>query len=193
MDATTAQRFGQREGARTAAAGYDAAEAATPAGAEMGDRVSRGTVAGVAAGLVFLVANMLWATKSDLPAVAPLIDISTIFNFDDVANPTTENMFIGLVTHLTLSASFGVAFALLVPLLRNMRMLAAGAVVFGVALYLVNFQILGRTAFPWFQEGPDQLFELVAHAGFGLLLVPFFLGRSFTAMRGPRATRASRA
>jgi hypothetical protein len=178
MDATTAQSFGQREGTRTAAAGYDAA-GAMPVAADLGDRVSRGTVAGVAAGLLFLVANMLWATKSDLPAVAPLIDISTIFNFDDVASPTTENMFIGLVTHLTLSASFGVAFALLVPLLRNLRMLTAGAVAFGVALYLVNFQILGRTAFPWFQEGPDQVFELVAHAGFGLLLVPFFLGRRF--------------
>jgi hypothetical protein len=188
MDATTAHRVGPREGARGAPAGYDPAGAAAPVGAEIGDRVSRGTVAGVAAGLVFLVGNMLWATKSDLPAVAPLIDISTIFNFDDVANPTTENMFIGLVTHLTLSATFGVAFALLVPLLRNMRMLAVGGVAFGVALYLINFQILGRTAFPWFQEGPDQLFELVAHAGFGLLLVPFFLGRRFTATGSPRAT-----
>jgi hypothetical protein len=174
MDATTALRFGQREHARAAA---------MPVGGELGDRVSRGTVAGIAAGLLFLVANMLWATKSDLPAVAPLIDISTIFNFDDVANPTTENMFIGLVTHLTLSAAFGVAFALLVPLLRNLRTLTAGAVAFGVALYVVNFQILGRTAFPWFQEGPDQLFELVAHAGFGLLLVPFFLGRRFAGGR----------
>jgi hypothetical protein len=150
--------------------------------------VSRGTVAGVAAGLLFLLANMLWATKSDLPAVAPLIDISTIFNFDDVANPTTQNMFIGLITHLTLSASFGVAFAMLVPLLPNLRVLVAGAVAFGVALCLVNFQVLGGTAFPWFQEGPDQLFELAAHAGFGLLLVPFFLGRRFTATEGPRAT-----
>jgi uncharacterized membrane protein YagU involved in acid resistance len=149
--------------------------------------VARGTVAGIAAGLVFLVANMLWATKSDLPAVAPLVDISTIFNFDDVANPTTENMFIGLVTHLTLSATFGVAFALLVPLLPTARIVALGAVAFGVALYVVNFQILGRTAFPWFQEGPDQVFELVAHAGFGLLLVPFFLSRRFTATRDWRA------
>jgi hypothetical protein len=73
-----------------------------------------------------------------------------------------------------------------VPLLRDARLLAAGAVAFGVALYLVNFQILGRTAFPWFQEGPDQLFELVAHAGFGLLLVPFFLGRRFAAIRDSR-------
>jgi hypothetical protein len=181
MDATTVQRSGLRGGARTDAAGYDARAAAVTARAEFGDRVARGTVAGVAAGLVFLVANMLWATKSDLPAVAPLIDISTIFNFDDVANPTTENMLIGLVTHLTLSAAFGVGFAMLLPLLRGVRMLLVGAIAFGFALYLVNFQILGRTAFPWFQEGPDQLFELVAHAGFGLLLVPFFLGRRFTA------------
>jgi hypothetical protein len=183
MDATTAQRYGRREGTHTAAAGYDAAEA-MPAPAEFGDRVARGTIAGVAAGLVFLVANMLWATNSDLPAVAPLVDISTIFNFDDVAHPTTANMFTGLVTHLTLSAAFGVTFALLVPLLRDVRMLTIGAVAFGVALYVVNFQILGRTAFPWFQEGPDQVFELFAHAGFGLLLVPFFVSRRFTAMAG---------
>ena len=188
MDATTARRAKLRGGSGTAARGYEAGAALVPARAEVGDRVARGTVAGVAAGLMFLVANMLWATKSDLPAVAPLVDISTIFNFDDVANPTTENMFIGLVTHLTLSAGFGVAFALLVPLLRGLRLLAAGGVAFGVALYLVNFQILGRTVFPWFQEGPDQLFELVAHAGFGLLLVPFFLGRRFTATGSPPTT-----
>lgn len=179
MDATTAPRSPLPGAAQTPEAGY-AEAGAVPVRAELGDRVARGTVAGVAAGLLFLVANMLWATKSDLPAVAPLIDISTIFNFDDVANPTTENMLIGLVTHLTLSAAFGVAFAMVVPFLRNARGLVAGGIGFGIALYLVNFQVLGRTAFPWFQEGPDQLFELVAHAGFGLLLVPFFLGRRFT-------------
>jgi hypothetical protein len=177
MDATAARRSALRGGARTATPDYETGAALVPARLEVGDRIARGTVAGMAAGLVFLVANMLWATKSDLPAVAPLVDISTIFNFDDVAHPTTENMFIGLVTHLTLSGGFGIAFALLVPLLRNLRLLTAGGVAFGVALYLVNFQVLGRTAFPWFQEGPEQLFELGAHAGFGLLLVPFFLGR----------------
>ena len=80
----------------------------------------------MAAGLLFLVANMLWATKSDLPVVAPLVDISTIFNVDDVADPTTENMSIGLVTHLTLSAAFGIAFALLMRFLSDARMLVVG-------------------------------------------------------------------
>ena len=152
---------------------------AAEATAEIGDRVTRGTVAGVGAGLVFLLANMLWATKGGMPAVAPLVDISTIFNLDDRAHPTSENVVVGLVTHLWLSAAFGVIFALALPRPRDPRALVLAGVGFGVLLYLVNFQVLGRTAFPWFQEAPDQLFELVAHAGFGLLLVPFFLGRRF--------------
>jgi hypothetical protein len=30
----------------------------------------------------------------------------------------------------------------------------------------------------------DQAFEVFAHAGFGLLIVPFFVSRCFTAMPG---------
>lgn len=146
------------------------------AGQGIDDRLARGVVAGFAAGLLFLVFNMLWATKNDLPGVAPLVDIATIFNISDTPNPTPENIAIGLVTHLTLSVLFGMAFALILPLLRQARALVGGAVAFGVGLYLINFQVLGRTAFPWFQEGPDQVFELFAHAAFGLLLVPFFIG-----------------
>ena len=64
-----------------------------------------------------------------------------------------------------------------------------------MALYLVNFQVLGRTAFPWFQEGPDQLFELFAHASYGLLLVPFLIGLHgrrlpVGSQEGVRSTRA---
>ncbi len=183
MDASGTQSPARAAIGRTGGRGYEGTLPTATVPAEIGDRLARGVVAGVAAGLVFLVANMLWATNSDLPAVAPLIDISTIFNFDDVANPTTENMLIGLVTHLTLSAAFGVTFALLVPLFRDATMLTVGGVAFGLALYVVNFQILGRTAFPWFQEGPDQVFEVFAHAGFGLLLVPFFGGRRFIERR----------
>lgn len=146
---------------------------------DLGDRISRGTLAGVAAGLLFLLANMAWATKSDLPAVAPLLDISTIFYFDDKPTISPEHMFVGLVTHLALSAGFGAAFGLLTARLRALQSLVVGALAFGLVLYLVNFQILGRAVFEWFQEGPDQWFEVVAHLGFGLLLVPFFLSHRF--------------
>ncbi len=137
-------------------------------------RVTRGAVGGVVAGLVFLLANMAYATSQDLPAVAPMLDISTIFNLQDQPVVSPENIVIGLVTHLTLSALFGVGFALIVPMLHGPRSVVLGAIMFGVALYVINFQILGRLFFEWFQEGPNQLFELFIHAVYGLLLVPFF-------------------
>lgn len=84
-------------------------------------RVTRGAVGGVAAGLVFLLANMAYATSQGLPAVAPMLDISTIFNLQDQPLVSPENIVIGLVTHLTLSALFGVGFALIVPALRGPR------------------------------------------------------------------------
>ena len=143
---------------------------------DLGACLTRGAVAGVSAGLLFLLANMGCATKSGLPGVAPLIDMATIFNVTETPDPTPENIAIGLVTHLNLSLLFGIGFGLIAAFLRDARMLLVAGPAYGVALYLVNFQVLGRTAFPWFQEGPDQLFELFAHAGYGLLLVPFVIG-----------------
>ena len=139
-------------------------------------RITRGVVAGTAAGLLFLLANMWFAVSKGMPAAAPLYDISTIFHFAAMPDPTPENAIVGLITHLTLAAGFGVALALLAPLLGSRAMLVGGGVGFGVVLYLVNFQILGRVAFEWFQVGPNQTFELIAHAGYGLALVPFLLG-----------------
>ncbi len=139
-------------------------------------RLARGVIAGTAAGLLFLLANMWFAVSKGMPAAAPLYDISTIFHFADKPDPTPENAVVGLVTHLTLAAGFGVLLALLTPLLRSSAALWGGGIAFGLVLYLVNFQILGRIAFEWFQVGPNQTFELFAHAAYGLALVPFLLG-----------------
>ena len=61
---------------------------------------------------------------------------------------------------------------------RALIVLAAG-VVYGLVLYVVNFQIFGRTLFPWFTDpnGPDQGFEVFIHAVFGLVLAPFLIAR----------------
>ncbi len=144
--------------------------------ADLGSCLTRGAVAGIAAGFLFLLANMGWATKNGMPGVAPLVDMATIFNVTEKPDPTPENVAIGLVTHLNLSLLFGVGFGLLAAFVRNTRALLVAGPLYGVALYVVNFQILGRTVFPWFQQGPDQLFELFAHAGYGLILVPFLVG-----------------
>jgi hypothetical protein len=139
-------------------------------------RLARGVVAGLAAGLLFLLANMWYADSQGLPAVAPLYDISTIFHFADEPQPSPENLAVGLIVHLTLSAAFGATFALLAPVVKGSTRLVAASAVFGLVLYVVNFQILGRLFFEWFQEGPNQTFEVFAHLGYGLLLAPFIVG-----------------
>lgn len=143
---------------------------------EFDGRIIRGIVGGVFAGAIFLLATMWYADSQDLPAVAPMLDISTIFFFADMPVESPENVSVGLVVHTVLSMLFGITFALLVvPFLSSARALVLGGLGFGIALYLFNFQVLGRLFFEWFQEGPNQVFEFFIHAVFGLLLVPFFL------------------
>ncbi|MDQ3647109.1 MAG: hypothetical protein M3433_00720 [Actinomycetota bacterium] len=132
-------------------------------------------VGGTFAGLLFLLANMWYADSQGLPAVAPLYDISTIFYFADKPDPQPVNAAVGLVVHLTLAAAFGAVLAALAPLAKGAGRLMGLGAAFGLVLYLVNFQILGRVAFEWFQEGPNQTFEVFAHLGYGLLVAPFLV------------------
>lgn len=133
-------------------------------GLDVGARVVRGAVAGLAAGTLFILANMWFAQAHGKPLVAPFLSISTIFHGSDkpVIDPT--NVIAGVVLHAGLSMLFGIVFALLVGLFRLDRrplVLAGSAVAYGLVLYLVNFQILGRLFFPWFvnPKGPNQVFE----------------------------------
>lgn len=153
----------------------------------LGDLLARGALAGLFSGLVFLVANMGWAVKDDKPAVAPMIDIATIFYNQDMPQPVQAlafgpgNLVVGLTTHLLLSMLFGIGFALIAAAFLRRRgagLLALAGVVYGLLLYVVNFQILGRIFFEWFTNpmGPPQGFEVFIHGVYGLLLVPFFLG-----------------
>jgi type IV secretory pathway TrbD component len=156
-------------------------------------RIAYGVVGGTFAGLLFLLANMWYADNQGLPAVAPLYDISTIFYFTDKPDPQPINAAVGLVVHLTLSAAFGAALAALAPLARGAGRLMGMGAAFGLVLYLVNFQILGRVAFEWFQEGPNQTFEVFAHLGYGLLVAPFLVRFASTTAEQHAASHASAA
>ena len=48
-------------------------------------------------------------------------------------------------------------------------------------------------AFEWFQEGPNQTFEVFAHLGYGLLVVPFLLRFAGVAEQQPAPSVARRA
>jgi hypothetical protein len=133
---------------------------AAPAGrtaVQLGELITRGAVAGLTAGIGFLLANMAYATSEGKPAEAPLMDISTVFHGTSKPagmTPTVDMVTTGLVTHIGLSILFGISFAALVVvagrMLRHTLLLALGGVLYGLALYVVNFQIFGNTLFPWF-------------------------------------------
>ncbi len=157
---------------------------------DVSNLLTTGVVAGLGVGFPFILANMIYATSQPalvnvpdgpkLPASAPFLDIGTIFYFDDMPQMIPAYPFAGLVTHFTLSIVFGLIFAVVVvPLLSSARLLLIGGIAFGGLLYIVNYQILGRVLFEWFDPstalGPDPWFGLITHLGFGLLLVPFFI------------------
>lgn len=149
---------------------------------DLGGLLARGAIAGLVAGMGFLLANMWFAVSQGMPGIAPLYAMSTVFHASSAPVAVPAEAMLGLATHLLLSLGFGMGFAvLLVPLLRSVPALILGALAYGLALWVLNFQILGRTVFPFFTDpmGPNQLFEGLIHPLiFGLLLVPFFLGRS---------------
>lgn len=169
-------------------------------GLATGDLVTRGVVGGLFGGFAFLLANMWYAGAHGKPAVGPLLSISTIFHHQQmpVTMPVTLlviNVTAGLVLHVALAMLFGVVFALtVVPWARNIGLLVLGALVYGVVLYVVNFQIFGRLFFGWFvnSHGPNQLFELWIHpVAFGLFLVPFFIGLRAGRSEGDESLRGS--
>ncbi len=140
-----------------------------------------GAVAGLFAGFLFILANMWYTPTQNLPATAPFNAIGTIFYRDAMPQLTPAYAIVGLITHFSLSIAFGVTFALLVvPLLSNTRALIFGAVGYGLLLYIVNYQILGRLVFKFFDPsnpmGPDPTFAVFTHVViFPLGLIPFFL------------------
>jgi len=159
---------------------------------DVGGLLARGAIAGIVAGLAFLLAEMWFAVSQGKPGISPLYAISTIFHASAAPAPAPAEPVLGLTMHIVLSLGFGMGFAVVVvPWLRSLLALALGGLGYGLALWLLDIQILGRTVFPFFapKGTADLIFGLLAHVLiFGLLLVPFFLGRSFE-----RATRAQTA
>jgi hypothetical protein len=173
---------------------------------DVSNLLTTGAVAGLVAGFAFILALMIFATSQPalvnvpdgpkLPAIAPLLSIGTIFYFDDMPQMTPAYPFVGLITHFSLSIVFGLIFALaMVPLFSNVRALLMGGIMYGGLLYVVNYQILGRVLFKFFDpstpEGPNSWFGLVTHLGFGLLLVPFFLTTVYRYGKEPAAHAAA--
>ena len=150
-------------------------------------RIYHGAEGGLVAGLAFILADMGWSRLHDEAATTPIRGVATVFDVSDTLDPTPDALAVGIFTHAWLSVLFGVVFALLLPMLERhvaavvpgeLRVLLVSGVLYGIALYLVNYQLLGHLWFGWFTgpHRPDLAISVAVHIIYGLVLAPFFIG-----------------
>lgn len=135
-----------------------------------------GAIGGIVGGIVFGALNMWFAASTGMPADMPLKMIATIVQGEAALADGSANAILGLAVHMVLSTAFGVTLAVIVSRVRTDAGRALVGLLFGVALYLVNFLVIAPIAFAVFQDA-NQPLELATHIIFGAVAVLFLLGR----------------
>lgn len=135
----------------------------------------QGVIGGAIAGIVFSMFEMAWGylTGGMEMAVAPLRMIGGIALGSQALEPTYPLLtaaVAGVLVHMPLSMMYGAAFALAVgaiaPRSGTGALVVAGIVV-GLALWVVNFYIVGPAAgWTWFAQMTDPVVQAVAHGAF---------------------------
>lgn len=153
---------------------------------------------GLIAGVIFGVMEMVGAALMGDPFVMPLRMFASVVLGQAAltATPLGTVVVVGALAHLVLSGVFGLIFAVIVSRLSSETRASFGAqaaigLLFGAALWLVNFQIIARALYPWFLQAP-QFLQMLMHAMFfGLPLALLYASaerRARPAARAPSAT-----
>ncbi len=129
--------------------------------------------AGIIAGLVFVVAEMLMVMLflGQSPWGPPRMIAAILLGRDVLPPPADFNALITLVAmaiHFVLSIALGLVLGWIVHRLNGSSALLIG-IAFGLAIYFINFYLTAPAAFPWFTQAQNWV-TLFAHALFGLVL-----------------------
>jgi hypothetical protein len=131
---------------------------------------AEGAMGGLIAGLLFAAAQMVVATALGGSPWAPWrLFASVLMGQQALAGAMTLGVFVvGFFVHFGLSALFGAFWGAFVgglpPSIRDSwGGHAAIAMVFGLLLYFLNFQVLARFLFPWFLA-TDRVAQVLLHA-----------------------------
>jgi hypothetical protein len=133
-----------------------------------------GAVGGMVAGAIFGALNMWYAHSTGMPWNMPLKMIATIVQGQGSLMTGKANPIVGLAIHMVLSMMFGVVLALVTTRQRSDGERALTGLVFGAALYVLNFVLLAHIAFHAF-KATNQPVELTTHLVFGAVAVLFLL------------------
>jgi len=134
----------------------------------------RGAIGGLVAGAVFAVANMWFAASNGMPAIMPLKAMASIVQGAPAVMDGSASPVVGVLVHVVLSIAFGVGLALFIRPLHAAGHQVVAALVYGAALYVVNFLILAPLFFKAFTM-VNQPFEAVVHVVYAAVALPFLL------------------
>jgi hypothetical protein len=145
------------------------------------------TWAGLIAGLVFLVAEMLlvWLVQGMSPWAPPRMIAAMVLGPGVLPPPADFSLMAvmtALVIHFPLAVVYGLVLGWAVHRLEMGWALLVGAAFGLLAVYAVNFYVIAPMAFPWFGEARNWI-SVLAHLIFGIVLAG-----SYVAMRRDTAT-----
>lgn len=132
-----------------------------------------GALAGLIAGLVFLMAEMMlvWLVYGQSSWGPPRMIAAMVMGKEVLPPPATFDLVVVMVAmaiHFTVSILLGLVGALLFGRL-GLAAAAALGVAFGLVIYYVNFYPIADALFPWFAEARNGV-SIFSHALFGLVL-----------------------
>jgi hypothetical protein len=146
--------------------------------------LGRGAKYGLLVGLFFAIMEMIGAAAMGAPAFSPWRAFaSTILGQRALTQtPFGIAFIVGVVAHFALSAIYGVAYAYIIgrasaTTRASLGREAAIGLLFGVALYLVNFQVIARVIYPWFRHA-NQPWQFILHTVFFGLPLALLFGAS---------------
>lgn len=97
----------------------------------------------------------------------------------------------GILIHLVLSAFFGALFGLAVaesPAFRSFQWLVFGGAIFGLFIWLINYEIIAPLLFPWFSQANTALVVVAHTIFFGATLGLLLTGRAMAPEPVPAPT-----
>ncbi len=136
---------------------------------------AHGLLYGIAAGGVFALAQLVAsAVSGGLAAVEPFrLAASVVLGQKAITGGVSLGLVlaVGLAVHVAITAFWGLLYSFvdsrLTPDVRpNFSFQAASGMLFGLVVWLLDFQFVARGYFPWFLERSPQFFQALMHALF---------------------------
>lgn len=143
---------------------------------------TNGVLFGLAAGVVLALAEVVLAVAAGDSPMRPVRMAAAVALGPPALTPQVAvgtALLVGLGVHFALSAVFGLLYSVLDAMLpvdgrSQWEFQAPVGMLFGIFLWMVSFQFVGRGYYPWFLDVP-QFEQIVLHAVFlGLPLAMLF-------------------